>query len=63
MAINFDPTSIELEDIYTHLKHNSLNSENNCHDILSKDTYYCIECKQSVCIECGIQLYKDKQHK
>ena len=63
MAINFDPTSIELEDIYAHLKHNSLNSNNNCHDILSKDTYYCIECKQSVCIECGIQLHKDKQHK
>ena len=63
MAINFDPTSIELEDIYSHLKHNSLNFDNNCHDKLSQDTYYCIECKQSVCIECGIQLHKDKQHK
>lgn len=40
-------------DIYQHLKHNILNSENNCKDSLSEDTFYCFTCKKSTCPECN----------
>ena len=62
MATTFAPSSLEPEDIYAHLKHNILNPQNNCQDILNEDTYYCINCKQSTCPNCNLQSHKDKQH-
>ena len=46
-------------DIYPHLRYNILNTEKNCRDPITENSYYCFTCKQSVCPECGIEEHKE----
>ena len=38
--------------LYKHLKENMKNRENLCHDGISNDSLYCLDCKVSVCPKC-----------
>ena len=46
-------------DIYPHLRYNILNTEKNCRDPITENSYYCFTCKQSVCPERGIEEHKE----
>ena len=46
-------------DIYPHLRYNILNSDKNCKEPITENSYYCFNCKQSVCPECGIENHKE----
>ena len=52
---------IELENFETssHLKKNIEFFDINCKDKICQQSYYCITCKQSVCIKCGVYEHKD----
>lgn len=53
------PPELENFDTSFHLQHNILNYDVNCKDIITNQSYYCISCKQSVCISCGAYEHKD----
>ena len=48
-------------DIYPHLKKNILSSDKNCKHSLSDESYYCLDCKFSVCPECNLDQHKEHQ--
>ena len=53
------PPELENFDTPSHLLHNIVSFDNNCKDKISEQSYYCITCKQSVCISCGAYEHKD----
>ena len=72
----FTPTFVEIEnqsdndnfdfdsygfDLYKHLKENLRNKEKLCKDQLTKNSYYCKECKQSTCVNC-LDFIVHKEH-
>ena len=48
-------------DIYPHLKKNILSCDKNCKHSLSDESYYCLDCKFSVCPECNLDQHKEHQ--
>ncbi len=48
-------------DIYPHLKKNILSSDKNCKHSLTDESYYCLNCKYSVCPECNLDQHKEHQ--
>ena len=53
------PLELENFDTSFHLQYNILNYDVNCKDTITNQSYYCISCKQSVCISCGAYDHKD----
>ena len=46
-------------DVMPHFKSNIIHSNNNCKHSIDENSYYCINCKKSVCNKCGLLEHND----
>ena len=53
------PAELQNLDIYPHLKHNIINTLQNCQDPLTENSYYCLNCKLSTCPKCNLNSHKN----
>ena len=53
------PPELENFDTISHMQQNIELFDKNCKDKITDQSYYCISCKQSVCISCGAFDHKD----
>ena len=57
--LSHKPAELQNLDIYPHLKHNIVNTLQNCQDPLTENSYYCFNCKLSTCPKCNLNSHKD----
>ena len=53
------PLDLQNFDISSHLHKNITLYDRNCRDSITNQSYYCITCKQSICMSCGAYEHKD----
>ena len=53
------PNELKELNALIHLKQNIIHYEKNCADPITELSYYCFNCKQSVCNKCGLNDHKD----
>ena len=53
------PYELKELNALSHFKQNIINYEKNCADPITESSYYCFNCKQSICNKCGLNNHKD----